>query len=122
MALEESQKYTILRLLCYPMGTLDETSLDYSKIVGDRLAKLTEAGQVEVEKILSWIDQTEDQLDKAINSGGIKRVDDIEFFGDGEGSKIDSLNRERSRYLRDLSSMLGIPSMCSGGRGGRVCV
>lgn len=121
MALDDTQKMRILRFLCYPYGTLDNTSLDYSKIVSDKLAKVDGAAQVEVEQLIDWIDQTDDQLDKAINSAGLKRVDDIEYYADGEGSKSDSLRRDKSRYLSDLSSLLGIPSMCRGRMMGKVC-
>ena len=122
MALSTAQKIRILRLLCYPHGTIDPTSLDYSKIVSDKLGlRLSDVAEVEAEELLTWIDQTEDQLDKAIASAGVKRIDDIEFFGDGEGSKADVLRREKSRYIRDLSNLLGIPSMC-GSATGNVCV
>lgn len=120
MALDDTQKMRILRFLCYPYGTLDNTSLDYSKIVSDKLAKVDGAAQVEVEQLISWIDETDDQIDKAINSAGVKSVDDIEFFGDGEGSKSDVLRRDRGRYLSDLSALLGIPSMCRGRMMGKV--
>lgn len=123
MALSDSQKNRILRLLCFPYGTLVSTSLDYSKIISDRLANLTAAGQVEVEEILEWIERTDEQLAKAINSSGVKRIDDIEFFGASEGSKADVLRKEKNRYISDLSSILGIPNMCRHrGSMGNICV
>lgn len=121
--LSDAQKYKILRLLCYPYGTLDPASLDYSKIVSDKLSNLSSPAQVEVEELLSWIEETETQLDAAIASAGVKRIDEIEFF-DGSGSQAQVLTREKSRYVDDLATLLGIPNMCRlrGGRMGRICV
>lgn len=122
MALSDAQKNRILRLLCYPHGTLVTTSLDYSKIISDRLSNLSSAAQVEVEELMEWIERTDEQLKNAINSAGVKRIDDIEFFGASEGTKSDELRKQKRRYVSDLSSILGIPSQCSGGAMGRVCV
>lgn len=123
MAFTSAQKSTIIRLLCYPYGTLVTTSLDYSKIVSDKLSNIADEAQTEAEKLLEWIDQTDDQIDSAINTAGIKRIDDIEFFGgNGEMSKADVLRKEKKRYLSDLASLLGIPSQCGGGNMGNVCV
>lgn len=117
MALSTQQKFKILRLLCYPRGTTDTTSLDYSKIVTDKLNAIADEAQVEVEQLLDWIEQTEDQLDKAINSAGVKRIDDIEFFGGGSDgmTKAQELRSEKRKYLSELSDFIGIPNKCSGG-------
>jgi len=118
MALSSSQKITILRLLGYPFGTIDPTSVDFSNVVRDKLAAVQNEAQVEVEKILSWIDETDDQLDKAVAKSNVKSVDDIEFF---EGSHL-TIENQKKRLLRDLSQLLGIPSRCRGGAMGDVYI
>jgi hypothetical protein len=122
MALSAAQKNKIIRLLCYPYGTLISTSLDYSNILVGKLNLVADEAQTEVEQLIQWIDQTDDQIDAAINTSGIKRIDDIEFFGGNEPSKADVLRKEKKRYLNDLSALLGIPSRCGGSGMGNVCV
>lgn len=122
MAFSVAQKNKIMRLLCYPYGTLVSTSLDYSNIIARNFDDITAEAQAEVEQLLEYIDQTDDQLDSAINTAGIKRIDDIEFFGGNEPSKADILRKEKKRYVNDLSCLLGIPSRCGGSGMGNVCV
>jgi short-subunit dehydrogenase involved in D-alanine esterification of teichoic acids len=90
--------------------------LDYSKIITDKLNAIADEAQTEVEQLLEWIEQTENQLDKAINSAGVKRIDDIEFFGGGSDgpSKTQELRKEKQKYLNELSDFIGIPNRCSG--------
>lgn len=116
--LSESQKYEILRMLCYPLGTIDSNSMDFSNIIKRKLDAVNGAAQVEVEKILSWINETEDQLDARIANGNVKRVDDIEFFENGSAD----LRVERNRYKRELSQLLGLRNLCGGSVNGSVCV
>lgn len=116
--LSEAQKFEILRTLCYPYGTLDPTSMDYSTTVERRLNGINGQAQIEVEKILEWISQTEDQLDNLIGSQRVKRVDDIEFFE----NPTDDLRRDRRRYIDDLCSLIGLRSRCKSGSMGSVCV
>jgi hypothetical protein len=116
--LSEAQKYKIIRHLCYPNGTLDSGSLDYSNIVVGKLNRIDGQAQIEVEQLLEWIDQTEDQIDASVGSQRVKRVDDIEFFE----NSTDELRKQKSKYINDLSSFIGIPSRCKGGVMGGVCV
>lgn len=120
--LSTSQQKTILRLLCYPRGTIDPTSMDYSNIITRQLTGIDGEDQEQTELILQWIDQTEDQIDKAVNSAGVKRVDDIEFFGNADGTKTDVLQSQLAKYLKQLSDWLGIPNRCAGcGSMGSIC-
>lgn len=116
--LSSSQKYEIIRLLGYPLGTLDETSIDFSNIITGKLNRIDGDAQVEVEKVLSWINETEDQVDKAIGTQRVKRIDDIEFFQ----NPTEELRRDRNKYLRMLSSMLGIPVRGMSSSMGSVCI
>lgn len=116
--LTPSQKFEIIRLLGYPLGTLDEGSLDYSNIIVGKLNRIDGDAQVEIEKVVSWINETEDQIDSAIGTQRVKRIDEIEFFQ----NPTEELRRDRSKYLRMLSSMLGIPIRGSSSAMGTVCI
>jgi hypothetical protein len=123
MALSAAQKNKIVRLLCYPFGTLVSTSMDYSNIISRNLDLIADEAQTEVELLLESIEQTDTQIDAAVKTAGIKRIDDIEFFGGNEPSKADVLRKEKNRYLRDLSSLVGIPSRCGQmNQMGNICV
>lgn len=113
MALTSPQKMIILRLLCYPLGTINTASVDFSNIINDRLTAISGDAQTEVEKVLEWIDETEVQIDSAITAQRVKRVDDIEFFED----QSSLLAKTKARYVRDLATMIGITSRCRGGMG-----
>lgn len=115
--LTTSQKYFVLRTLCYPAGTIDPTSLDYSKIVSDKINNIDGDIQVEVETILDWIEKTDKQLSALISSQNVKRVDDIEFFE----NSTDDVKKQKTRYINDLCSFIGIPSRCKGSVMGGVC-
>jgi len=122
MALSTTQTFRILRLLCYPRGTTDSTSMDFSNIISGKLSSITGDAQVEVEKLLEWIDEIEDQLDKSFANAGVKRIDDIEFFGNDGPSKVDLLRKEKSKYLNELAIFIGIANRCSGSSMGCVVV
>lgn len=118
MALLIDQKYKILRYLGYSFGTIETTSLDYSNIVTKRLDAITGAAQTEVEQVLLWIDQTETELDAKIKQAGVKRIDDIEFFENSHNV----LKSEKTRYIKELSQMLGLPKLNQNSMMGDVIV
>lgn len=119
MALTTSQKNKILRILGYPYGTIDPASLDFSNIIKRKLDRVAMDSQVEVERILQWIDDLDEKRGQAIQQAGVKKIDDIEFTGDHHVV----LMKEKNRYVRELSSLLGIyaPAL-QGSLVGGVCV
>lgn len=124
MAFEASDKYRILKFLCYPAKTLTPNSLNYSKILADKLEGLPEEAEDQVVEILDRLDELDDSLKGAVNQSGVKKIDDIEFFGADEGNKLQELRKERNRLIGELSNILDIRSMCKGGfpSMGNVCV
>jgi hypothetical protein len=116
--LADAQKLKILRLLGYPFGSIDPSSLDYSNLLSKRLDEVGNDAVTEVEALLDQLDAIDSQLSAKISQAGIKRIDDIEFF---EGShKV--LKSEKHRVISDLSSLLGIPNRSRGGFVGAILV
>lgn len=106
--LTDEQKFEVLRILCYPVGTLDPTSFNFSNIVKRQLDAVTGPEQTEVEKLLEKIRKADDALEEMIYTERVKRIDDIEFFED-QGS---DLRRARSRYVDELCSLVDLRSRC----------
>lgn len=103
MAFSEAQKAQIRRYLGYPdvfryANTRLESALD---VVGGRPDT-----QALIESDLTALAVIETQLTNAVASGGIKKVDEIEFFEIGQTSKIRSDGR---RICGRLSITLGVP-------------
>lgn len=107
MALDEKQKYKIMRLLGYPFGTIDPNSMDFSNFWTQRLTTILPAAQVEVEFLLDELDAIDAQLQSKIAQAGIKRIDDIEFYENSH--KV--LKSEKMRVINDLSQLLGLPNL-----------
>jgi hypothetical protein len=62
---------------------------------------------------------SEGLLDEAVDTAGIKKVDEIEFFGGAAGESRIKQTREMREYWRDeLATVLGIERMNGGGGGG----
>lgn len=122
MAFTSEEKYKIIRYLGYPANTLVTTSLSYSKIISDRLLSLEAPAEEEVRSILDRILEIDSGLQSAVSQAGVKRIDDIEFFGAKEGGdKLSELRRERRSLIKELAQLLDIALM-SGGSMGNVCI
>lgn len=113
MPLDSAQKNKILRILGYPLGSIDPTSLSFSNIIVGNLNRVDGDAQVEVEGILTKIDEADDAIEKKISQAGVKRIDDIEFY---ENSHL-VLEQQKNRYIRDLATCIDIPSVRSGRNG-----
>lgn len=125
MAFTTSEKVKILKYLGWPASTLDPNSLSYSKIISDRLLTTIPEGETEAREYIERIMELDNQLKAAVSQSGVKRIDDIEFFGaeDG-GNKTSELRKERKRLVRELASLLDI-AIGPGAYGsamGNVCV
>jgi hypothetical protein len=122
MAFTSEEKYKIIRFLGYPANTLRQGSLSYSKIISDRLLDLESPAEEEVRGILDRLDALDTSLQSGVSQAGVKRIDDIEFFGASEGAtKLEELRRERRRLIKELAMLLDICAMTSGSMGD-VCV
>ena len=75
---------------------------------------------------ISGLGSDSDSLSAALETAGIRKVDEIEFFGDGSmGSKQSAIGQVRAmrEYWRDeLASVLGIVRLNGNGGGGTVAM
>lgn len=69
-----------------------------------------EGGESLVRQILNKLDRLGNSLGfDAADSAGIKKVDEIEFFGGGGGDAASELRSLREYWRRELASILGVP-------------
>lgn len=122
MAFTESEKYRIIRYLGWPANTLVPTSLSYSKIVSDRLLNVADPAIEEVREMLDRIKALDASRTAAVDSSGVKAIDDIQFFGKGDGTKLEELLQERKRLIKELSQILDLVSYDGGSSMGNVCI
>lgn len=120
MAFTTSEKIKILKYLGWPANTVNPDSLSYSKIISDRLLLVLPEAEEEVKSYLDRLDAIESSLTAAVDSTGIKKIDDIEFFSANEGgTKLSALRNEKTRLIKEMAIMLdiamlnqsGLPSM-----------
>ena len=126
MAFSNAEKIKILKFLGWPANTINSTSLSYSKIISDRLLNVMTEAEDEVRTLLDRLEAIETSLIDAVDSSGVKKIDEIEFFGAQDGTKLSALRSEKKRVIYELATLLdmafgprysgGVPSM------GNVCV
>lgn len=116
MAFTTGEKIKILKFLGWPANTINPDTLSYSKIVSDRLLLVLPEAEEEVKAYLDRLDAIELSLVAAVDSTGVKKIDDIEFFGSQDGgTKLSALRSERNRIIRELAIMLDIACHNMGG-------
>jgi hypothetical protein len=104
MALTQTQKYTVLRYLGWPLKTIDSTSLSYSNIISDRLSDFPTDAEAMLIALLDRVAAIDTQLQAMVARSNVKSVDDIEFFEDGTYET----RRERSKVIREIAVMVDI--------------
>lgn len=81
-----------------------------------------EGGEAIVRHILRKIDALDKpggMLEKSASTAGIKKADEVEFFGaSGELQRLDAVTRLRDRYRDELASVLGVPNLWRSRSGG----
>jgi hypothetical protein len=74
-----------------------------------------EGGESIVRSILRKIDALDKPgglIEKSASTAGIKKADEVEFFGSaGEASRIDAATKLRDRYRDELASVLGVANL-----------
>lgn len=71
---------------------------------------LVEGGETIIRSILRRLYDVSVQIGDAYTTAGIKKVDEIEFFGDGSTSQSSQLNKLRMYWRDELASALGVPN------------
>lgn len=118
MAFTGSEKIKILKYLCFPGGTIDPTNVNYSKIISDRLTNVSADLETEIREVLAKIIALDTKQLNSASQAGVKKIDDIEFFGNSS----DMIKKDKNRYVNELSGLIDIPNMCGGGGMGNVCI
>lgn len=113
MALTDTQKSTIVFYLNYAGTTLIEGSPNYTSIIVDRLTGLSPYIETQVASVLLKLKDIDSRLEEAAGHYAAKRVGDIELNGDERALLL----AERSRYIKQLSSLLDIAVGSGGGAG-----
>ena len=116
MAFSSRQQHEIVRLLGWPGKTLLSSSTHYNNTVVSRLTNLNADIESEVTALLAKIAKIDAALESALCRLQAKKVDTIETNPD----EIPMLKRERMRLLRELSDLLDIQIIKTGG--GQVSV
>lgn len=119
MALDLEQKNKIIYYLGLAGKTLIEDSTHYNSIVASRLKNLNVYIEDEVDTLLTDIDATRTRLKGTSTKGNVKRIGDIELDTNRSRSMVTT---EYKRLIRELSSLLDIPSMNSFGSMSNVCL
>ncbi len=81
---------------------------------------LVEGGETIIRTILRQLHNVSTQIGDAYVTAGLKRIDDIEFYGNGATVQAKELNSLRMHWRDELASALGVPNfwrMKSGGGG-----
>jgi hypothetical protein len=112
MALTTAQQNKCVQLLGYGGKTLDPTSVIYSKIIADRLVGLNADAEALVTSYLLKIQRIETQIDQAPTRFISSQVGDIKINQD----EIHMLRSERRVLVKELSDLLDIPYIRSGGK------
>ena len=115
MAFTTSEKIKILKFLGWPANTINSESLSFNKVVSDRLLLVLPEAEEEVRAYLDRLDSLETSLVAAVDSTGVKKIDDIEFFGAQAGTKLSALRSERNRIIKELAIMLDIAMLNQNG-------
>lgn len=115
MAFTTTEKIQILKFLGWPSNTINPDSLSYSKIISDRLLVVLPEAEEEVKLYLERLAAIDTSLVSAVDSTGVKKIDDIEFFGNQDGTKLSALRGERNRIIKELAIMLDICMKNPGG-------
>lgn len=68
-----------------------------------------EGGETIVREILARIREVAGQLDEAAGAAGVKKVDEIEFFGSAGARRREELQGLREYWREELASALGVP-------------
>ena len=112
MALTAAEKIKVRRYLGYP------TVVPSNDFLGRTMNDLSAEAATEISAILvqiAAIDSAAISAASASGRAGIKRVEDVEFFG--AGSSFAAQDAMRAKLVNDIANMLGVPLFSSSGGG-----
>ncbi len=118
MALSDKEQYTVIRLLGWPAKTLVVGSTHYNSLIAARLSGLPAEVESDVRLLIERLEKLDEKLEGALCRASTKKVDNLEL----NPLEMEVLRGERRRVLREISDLLDIPLMASGGVNISVCV
>lgn len=104
MALTDSEKSKVIRVLGWPGTTLVPGSINYSGITAGKLTNLTTDIESQAKALLARIDHLDTKLDAALDRALVTSIGDIQI----NPEEIPILRKERKRVLRELSALIDI--------------
>lgn len=111
MAFSSQEKADIIFQLGWPGLTIVENTTDYSKIIVDRLTNASAPMISQTRSLLTRIALIDEKIQASTSRMLAKQIGDI-ILRDGETSLLRS---EKKAVLRELSDLLSIPIVRSGG-------
>lgn len=111
MALTDAEKDEIVFYLGYPANTLITGSLDYSSIIADRLTGYQDFTETRVKKYLKRIREIDTKIEAASERVSMSEVDGMKF----NPGEVAALRGIKKSYIKELSTITGIPTACRGG-------
>jgi len=117
VALSDSQKADIRRWLGYPDPSMSSTTTRWS--VEANMDEVSAAGETVIGEILTRLDAIWNQVTSLRSRAGLKKVEDIEFFGGGDG--IEVLGMEGNELADQLAVTLDVAVRQYPFRARRLC-
>lgn len=111
MALTSQQQNKIVQLLGYGGKVLQAGSVIYDKVMNDRLHNLPPDTENEVVAYLAQVAVIETQMNQAPARLAAKEVQDLKM----NLEELQMLRAERKRIAREISALVDIPYIASGG-------
>jgi hypothetical protein len=110
MAFTSAQNIKLVTILGWPAKVLDNTNTSYNSTIYARITGIDSDMENLVTEYMDRLEDLEGKLSIGLARTGVKRIDDIEFFGnDGSGSsELNVLRAEKKRLLKELASILDI--------------
>jgi len=119
MSLTDETKHKVVFYLGYPGTVLIETATNYNSIIVDRLNNLNSYIEDQVDVTITKLEVARAALEGSPTSFKLKQVGEIHFNTEGGLSLAKS---EYRRLMKELASLLDIPSQIGCGVNFGVCV
>jgi len=118
MALNQSEKNDVIRLLGWPASTIVEGSSSYNRIITQRVSGLSEEAETDVRRMLERIEGLDLKLDKALDRLSLRSFAGIEL----NPEEVPMLRKERNRLIKELSQIVDVIPAGGSGIAVGICV
>lgn len=104
MALDDAEKAKIRRWLGYPDPSVNVSDPQWA--IEANMDEVSAAGETEIDSILTRLDAIWTQGGSILARAGLKRVEDIEFYGGGDANE--ALGLAGNELADMLANLLGV--------------